>query len=189
MKHESELIDIVRQTPWLMRALRAVRSVSAPEGAIGAGAVRTAVWNHLHGFSGTPALRDVDVAYFDPRDLSKARDDAYLAELQALEPEFPWEITNQAGVHHWLTDAEGRPFAPFRSMEEGIATWPETATSVSVRLNSDDSIRVIAPLGLEDLFDMVVRRNPARASVETFRQRVADKRYSARWPKVRIGSE
>jgi uncharacterized protein len=187
--HEPELIAIVRRTPWLLRALAAVRSVELPEGAIGAGAVRAAVWNHLHGFAETPALRDVDVVYFDPRDLSKARDDAYLAQLQTLAPDFPWEITNQAAVHQWLTDGSGRQLVQFRSLEEGVATWPETATSVAVRLNPDDSIGVIAPLGLEDLFDMVIRRNPARASVETFRKRIAEKRYTERWPKVRIVSE
>jgi uncharacterized protein len=189
VEHEPELSAIIRQTPWLVRALEAVRSLELPEGAIGAGAVRAAVWNHLHGFSEAPALRDVDVVYFDPRDISKARDDAYLAQLQALAPDFPWEITNQAGVHQWLMDAAGKPFTPFRSLEQGVAKWPETATSVAVRLNPDDSIGVIAPLGLEDLFDMVVRRNPARASVETFRKRVAEKRYTERWPKVRIVSE
>jgi uncharacterized protein len=189
VEHEHELIAIVRQTPWLTRALAAVRALGAPEGAIGAGAVRMAVWNHLHGFSETPALRDVDVVYFDPGDLSKEREDAYLAELRALEPDFPWEITNQAAVHQWLTDAAGKPFAPFRSLEQGVATWPETATSVAVRLNADDSIGVVAPLGLEDLFGMVVRRNPARASVETFRQRIGEKRWTERWPKVRIVSE
>jgi uncharacterized protein len=189
VNHEPELIAIVRQTPWLMRVLAAVRSLGLPEGAVGAGAVRTAVWNQLHGFTETPALRDVDVAYFDPRDISKARDDAQLARLQELEPDFPWEITNQAAIHQWLTDASGAPVPPFRSLAEAVASWPETATCVAVRLNTDDSIGVIAPLGLEDLFDMVVRRNPARVGVEAFRKRVAQKRFTERWPKVCVVSE
>jgi hypothetical protein len=45
---------------------------------------------------------------------------------------------------------------------------------------------VIAPHGLDDLFAMVVRRNPARVSVATYRERVAGKRYAQRWPKVRV---
>ena len=186
MEHESELIAIVRETPWLMRALAAVRSLELPEGAIGAGAVRTCVWNHLHGFAGTPALRDVDIAYFDPRDISKAREDAFLAQLQARDPDFPWEVTNQAGIHQYLTDAAGRALPPFRSLEQAVASWPETATCVAVRLNTDDSVGVIAPLGLDDLFEMVIRRNPARVSLETYRKRIADKRWTERWPKVRV---
>jgi hypothetical protein len=48
--------------------------------------------------------------------------------------------------------------------------------------------RVLAPHGLDDLFAMVVRRNPARVSVATYRQRVAQKRYAERWPRVRVVS-
>ena len=62
----------------------------------------------------------------------------------------------------------------------------EYATSVGLRLGDDDSLRVIAPHGLGDLFAMVVRRNPRRVSVETYRQRVAQKRYQERWPKCTV---
>ena len=72
--------------------------------------------------------------------------------------------------------------APLASLHEAVASWPEYATAVGVRLHADERIEVIAPHGLDDLFGMRVRRNPARASVETYRQRVRDKRYAARWP-------
>jgi hypothetical protein len=45
---------------------------------------------------------------------------------------------------------------------------------------------VIAPHGLEDLFNCVVRRNPTRVSLETYRRRVEQKRYAARWPRVTV---
>jgi hypothetical protein len=53
-------------------------------------------------------------------------------------------------------------------------------------LLADGSIDVIAPHGLDDLFAVVVRRNPTRVSVDTYRQRVALKRYAERWPKVTV---
>ena len=71
-------------------------------------------------------------------------------------------------------------------MRDAVLTWPETALTVAVRLRVDDTIEVIAPLGLDDLFSMVVRRNPRRVSVETYRERIAEKRYLQRWPRVRI---
>ncbi|MEO4027717.1 nucleotidyltransferase family protein [Chromobacterium vaccinii] len=52
--------------------------------------------------------------------------------------------------------------------------------------DADDSLRIIAPFGLDDLFGMMVRRNPARASAEIYRRRVADKRYPERWPRVTV---
>jgi hypothetical protein len=80
----------------------------------------------------------------------------------------------------------GHPVAPLRSLTEAVASWPEYATAVGLWLDDEDRIRVIAPHGLADLFAMVVRRNPVRVSVETYRQRVAAKRYAQRWPRVRV---
>jgi hypothetical protein len=51
---------------------------------------------------------------------------------------------------------------------------------------ADIALTVIAPHGLDDLLSIVVRRNPARVSVETYRQRVVHKRYAERWPKVSV---
>jgi hypothetical protein len=95
-------------------------------------------------------------------------------------------VTNQAGVHLWFESYFGHPVEPLTSIEEGVSTWPETATSVAVRLLPDNSIHVIAPLGLKDLFAMIIRRNPRRVSVETYRKRIAEKRYMQRWAQVRI---
>ena len=56
----------------------------------------------------------------------------------------------------------------------------------AVTRDAAGGLHVIAPHGLDDLFAMVVRRNPARVSVETYRQRVREKNYAARWPHVRV---
>ncbi|WP_237711521.1 nucleotidyltransferase family protein [Paracidovorax oryzae] len=42
------------------------------------------------------------------------------------------------------------------------------------------------PHGLEDLFALRVRHNPVRASAATYRQRVEQKRYAQRWPRVEV---
>jgi uncharacterized protein len=186
VQHQDRLVQIIAATPWLMRALWAVRSVAPAAACVGAGAVRSTVWDSLHGYSESSPLADVDVAYFDPRDVSPQSDAAYERRLAEVEPDLQWEVVNQAGVHLWYEKAFEEAVPPLRSLEEGIASWPETATSVAVWLDSDGCIRVVAPLGLEDLFDCVVRRNPARATVGMFRARVEAKRYSERWPQVRV---
>lgn len=180
------LIALVRDTPWLMEALGAVRELGLGSWCIGAGAVRNLVWDHLHGKPVPSRLADVDVAYFDAADLSQAREAALEAHLAARLPGVPWEVTNQAAVHHWFEACFGYPVPPLHSLEEAIASWPEFATSVGVWLRSDDRLEVIAPHGLDDLFAMVVRRNPVRASVEIYRQRVGEKRYAERWPGVQV---
>ncbi|WP_309486125.1 nucleotidyltransferase family protein [Burkholderia sp. MBR-1] len=106
------------------------------------------------------ALSDIDVAYFDSTDLSAERDATFQSLLAHTHPQFPWEVTNQAAVHTWFEATFGHAVPPFRSLEAAVASWPEYATAVGLTLLPDDSIKVTAPYGLDDLFAMVVRRNP-----------------------------
>jgi hypothetical protein len=126
----------------------------------------------------------VDLVYFCAADLSPARDAALQRSLAEQLPELPWEVINQAGVHLWFEAHFGHAVEPLQSLADAIATWPEPATAVGVWLDGDDVLHVIAPHGLGDLLGMRVRRNPARVSVQTYRERCAAKRYEARWPRV-----
>ncbi len=182
--HAARCGAIVRACPWLMEALAAVRSTLPPLAWIGAGAIRSAVWDALHGYPPEPPAADIDVVYFDAGDVDGER--ALEAALRRRAPRFDWEATNQAGVHFWYEQAFGRAVAPLTSLEAGIATWPETATAVAARLASDGSIEFVAPLGLDDLMNMIVRWNPALATREQYLQRVEARQFRRRWPMVRI---
>lgn len=183
---EKELGQIIHSTPWFMRALHAVRSVAPADACIGSGAVRNAVWDALHGYSTPSFLADVDVAYFDPDDLSESTEKCYEKRLKEVRPELAWDVKNQAAVHLWFHKVFDQEVEPLRSLRDAVATWPEIALAVAVCLQPDGTIKITAPFGLEDLFSMVVRRNPRRVSVETYEKRIAEKMYAERWPRVRI---
>lgn len=181
-----KLVEIARGSVWFMDALATVHQLGLRQWCIGAGAVRNLVWDFLHGKLSPSNLSDVDVAYFDPSDVSAARDQALQDQLRMLRPSVPWEVTNQAGVHHWFEGHFGHAVEPLTSLHEAVASWPEFATAVGLSLDHDNALRVIAPHGLEDLFAITIRRNPTRVSIETYRERVAQKRYAERWPLVRV---
>lgn len=183
---EERLRLIARSSPWFMPALRAARELGLSSWCLGAGAVRNLVWDALHGHAIPSSLPDLDLAYFDSADASPERDACLQRRLSTAMPQIPWEVTNQAGVHYWFESYFGNPVEPLASLADAVASWPEFATSVGLCLHADESIEVIAPHGLDDLFNCVVRRNPARVSVETYRQRVAQKNYTARWPRVTV---
>ena len=183
---QTRLVTIARESKWFWPALVAVRSQNLPSWCIGADAVRNLVWDSLHDFPTPSALSDIDVARFDASDLSAESDAEIRRRLSNVHPFAPWEVTNQAAVHTWFEAAFGHPVSPLTSLEEAVASWPEFATSVGLTLRDDDSIDVIAPYGLDDLFAMVVRRNPVRVSVDTYRNRIEQKQYQKRWPYVRI---
>ena len=183
--HE-RLVELARATPWFFGALVAVRELGLSSWCIGAGAVRNLVWDASHNAARPSHLEDIDVAYFDPSNITAERDAQLQSQLAASHPGMPWEVTNQAGVHLWFERLFGHPVEPLSSLEEAVASWPEYATSVGITLDAQHALRVIAPHGLEDLFSIVVRHNPTRTSIDTYRRRVAQKRYAERWPKVRI---
>jgi hypothetical protein len=169
-----------------MTALSAARSLRLDSWCIGAGAVRSLVWDRLHGYETLSSLEDVDVVYFDSDAHGPEQDSQLESRLRSLMPGMQWEVTNQATVHHWFATEYGQVVNPLRSLQEGVSTWPEFATCVGVHLGDDDSIGIVAPHGLEDLFALRVRHNALRASVEVYRHRVESKRFNERWPKLLI---
>jgi hypothetical protein len=185
-KYEEQLCNLITQNERVMTILRTVRRCNPPDWLVGAGLIRNLVWDHLHGYSQPTPPRDIDVAFFDPADLSPERDAAVTAQLTAVLPGVAWEATNQAAVHRWYAEVFGKTVPPLTSSAEAIATWPETATCTAVRLLSDDSLHIVAPFGLEDLFQMILRRNPARVTLEQFRHRLQDKQIQQKWPQVRV---
>jgi uncharacterized protein len=185
-KYTQELIHIIRSNSWFMGVLETVRTCDPPDWLIGAGVIRNIVWDYLHGFQEPTSLADVDVIFFDANDLSPERDRDVQEGLTALQADMAWEATNQAAVHLWYEDVFGFPVPPFHSSEEAVSTWPETATSVAVRLLTNDELYVVAPCGLDDLFGMVLRRNPRRVSREMFRQRLQAKGIKQKWPRVKV---
>lgn len=167
-----------------MQALRAARELGLRDWAIGAGSLRNLVWDALHGHAPDRLPADVDLVFFDPEE---SRSDAELqAQLKLRCPGLPWEVINQARVHEWFEAEFGHAVAPLLSLDDAVASWPEFCTAVAVRLEPDDALTLVSPLGLDDLFACRVRRNPRRVSIETYLQRCQTKRYAERWPQVSV---
>ncbi len=182
---ETKLLAILKEHPLFMSALDAVFDLGIPQWCIGAGVIRNIVFDHLDGATTTP-IRDMDVAYFDMSDLTEHADRRYEAILKQRMPHVPWEVTNQAAVHLWFHKKFGYRVSPVAGIAEAVATWPETCTAVAVTKVVGEDYRVYAPCGLEDLFGMVIRRNPERIDVRTYNARILTKRYDQCWKSVKI---
>jgi hypothetical protein len=185
---ETKLLAILSEHPWFMAAQDAVSDLDLCQWCIGAGVIRNIVFDYIDGRITTP-IRDVDVAYFDVSDLSEDKDREYEKILKNRMPILPWEVTNQAAVHLWFHKKFGYRVSPVSSIEDAVATWPETVTAVAVTKDHNDKYKVYAPFGLEDLFGMVIRRNPARVDLQTYNARILNKQYDQRWKSVRIINE
>lgn len=184
---QKQFKEIIRGNARIMDMLRAVRSVGIPDWYIAAGAVRNLVWDVLSGFDDRAPLRDVDVVFFNPNDLSEEYEEAIRSKLRAAMPDVPWTVVNQARVHLWYKRRFGVDLPrPYVSVEDGIDTWQISATSIGVRLESDDSLTLYAPYGLEDLFNFVVRPNNKNPQHQSGEKLITEKKWRDRWPNIVI---
>ena len=178
---EGLVIEYALQTAWRRDALAAVAELALPDGWLGAGFVRTPVWDRLHGFREATPLNDLDVVYFDPSDRDPARDRALEARLRFLVPRLPWQVRNQARMHRRNGDR------PYTSTADALCHWLETPTAVALRLEHGRPA-LLAPLGLEDLMGLRLRPTPhaRRHRLADYRARVVAKDWCVRWPKIAI---
>lgn len=181
MQGTADIASLIERHPDMMRLLRAVQTLGVPDCWIGAGFVRNAVWDVLHHRAiDCSALSDVDVVYFDRVDASPSRDRAIEAGLAARMPGVTWSVKNQARMH------ERSGVAPYVDMADAVSRWPETATAIAARM-SNGRVELLAPHGVGDLLDMIVRPTPAfRARRAEVVRRVAEKHWRTRWPKLTI---
>jgi uncharacterized protein len=180
---------VIHAEPWFVRVLETVRATQLPDAWVGAGVIRDLVWGAASGGFDPAGVADVDVAFFDPDDLSPERDARAQAELVRRAPDLPWEATNQAAVHTWYAAYfGGGEVAPLHSTAEGVATWPETATAVAVRLADNGRLEICAPYGLDDLLGLVWLPNGRRVSPDVAARRLREKAPTLRWPGVRVVS-
>jgi hypothetical protein len=74
-----------------------------------------------------------------------------------------------------------------KSTADSMTYWLETVTAVGVRLEADDSLTVVAPLGTDDLLGLQCRPTAfGRTDLAAYEARIASKRWREFWPKVKF---
>jgi hypothetical protein len=178
------LETILLSDPLRRQALEVLARCGLPNCWIGAGFVRDAVWDHLHGYPKVAPSGDVDVIWF-PRTQSCEEDDLRVEqELRCEMPGLRWSVKNQARMHLRNSDA------PYASIADAMRHWPETSTAVAVRLKLSAAIEVNAPFGLDDLFALRLRPTPAfqTRKLSVFEDRVSSKHWIERYPRLTFGT-
>lgn len=180
------LAAMVKQSPALMTVLQAVRQQDLPDPLLFSGAIYQTVWNALTGRADSYGIKDYDVGYYDP-DTSFAAEDRVIGQVAAsldLPLRALVEVRNQARVHLWFPDKFGHPYPPLRSTAEALRRFVCPAFAVGVRLESTGSITVMAPFGLDDVFDMRLRVNPVRGVAADWDRIVGS--VTERWPELSV---
>ena len=185
MTQEEQLVQILRASPRVMQVLRLLRDADLPDCRLVAGSIYGTLWNAQMDRPADHGIKDYDICYFDP-DTSWEAEDAVIKAVAAITPPdlLPLiEVRNQARVHLWFSAKFGGDYPPLRNTDEALTRYLCYSDAVAARLESDDSISIAAPFGLDDIFKMVMRANPGRGTTENRAAKVAS--VQARWPQVR----
>ena len=183
---QAELIAIVRSEDWLMDALRKAKVLEVEDDWIVAGAIYNAVWNRLIGRPSLQGIRDIDLFYFDPSDLSYEAEDRVIRQGERVfaDGPVPVEIRNQARVHLWFGRHFGFEIEPIKNCRDSISRFASVAYCVGVRLDEKDDVEVFAPYGLADLFSFRIRPNRFCDNRETHEKKAA--RALSLWPELSV---
>ena len=153
--------------------------LALPNAWLVAGCLFQTIWNLRTSLPPDQGIKDYDLFYFDPTDLSQSSEQEHQARVSALlsDLEVSVEVANQARVHLWYPSHFGRPYPQLVSAEDGIRRFLVLETCVGVRPGACH-----APYGLSGIYDGTLSPNPLTPYPELFANKVAS--YRARWPNL-----
>ncbi|WP_262692996.1 nucleotidyltransferase family protein [Kordiimonas aestuarii] len=176
------LEEIVLADDMIVQFLKTVKNHGPSSAYVAAGSVRNLVWDKRYGRVPDYRAADVDVVYFDTSDRSRESESRYEKALTTIAPGHDWQVRNQARMHVPAGDP------PYKNMADALSHWPETATAVAARLDTQGGLELVTPFGPGDLMGHVLRPTPAimARDVGIFRARVQQKRWLERWPDLEV---
>ena len=181
MKHDysRKITNWLRQDETRFSALECAAGLGLDDWCLAAGFVRNLVWDRMHQKVSSTPLNDIDLIYFDLSDTSEDTERRYEEDLRRML-DIPWSVKNQARMHHRNNDK------PYCSTCDAMSYWVEVETAVGAFLATDGKIEIVAPFGLQPLFNYTITLNEKRKKLDDFERRVNTKAWLEIWPKLKV---
>lgn len=180
MDHTRQLKQLIYSCPELMLRLQYLRDIHT-HAYLSAGVIRNLVWSILHHQDYGFDQIEIDVIFYDLNDQQGLKEQRLTELLKQKFPNNEWDVVNQAYVHLWYKTDDGSSISQYQSLFDALSVWVETATAIAVRLLENDDIEIIAPFGLNDLFELKLRWNKRLVSYSVFLARIQAKQFLTRW--------
>jgi uncharacterized protein len=184
IKNEKDIIQLIKEDEWMMDILRAVKSLNLPDWWVCAGFVRSKIWDVLHGFKQRTPIPDIDVIYFDDTNIDELEEKKLEIRLRNILPNIPWSVKNEARMH------VVNNIPPYSSSVDAISKFPETATSLGVKLDEKNDIILVAPWGIDDVINLEVKPTPyfqaSKERAQIYEERITKKKWKDIWHKVKV---
>ncbi|WP_181958258.1 nucleotidyltransferase family protein [Nonomuraea deserti] len=173
---------VLGTNPVLTAVLHQARTLDLPGWWVAAGAIVQTVWNHVTGRDPGYGIKDYDLIYHDPSDLSWEAENEVIRVGRRVFGDVPVEIRNEARVHMWYEERFGVPCPPYDSTEDAIDSFPATTCALGARITAAGEWQVYAPYGVSDAFGLRLRPNPRLAPRHVYEAKVA--RWTRDWPEL-----
>lgn len=184
-KQEEALKKMLEADRDLYEIIEKVSALNISNLYVGGGCITQTVWNQIFSKPIGYGISDVDIVYFDP-DLSLEKEEKTIQKIKGAIKNKPYsiDVKNEARVHLWYEEKFGFSISPYSSTEEAISTWPSTATSIGVYIDSEENLQIFAPYGLNDLFSGILKPNKVLISKEIYDKKV--EKWVSKWSELRV---
>ncbi len=184
-RSEEVLIKTINKSDMLSNVFERASSLELDNYYIGAGCIVQTIWNELTNRPLNYGIEDIDIVYFNEKDLSIEDEDKIINKGKEIFCDIPFkvDIKNQARVHLWYGERFGFEIKPYQSVEEAISTWPTTATALGLK-REYNNWKVYAPYGLYDLFNLIIRANKRLITEEIYISKA--NKWKSKWPELQV---
>jgi uncharacterized protein len=184
-------VDTALQNPINRKILARLSALALSDCWLVAGCLFQTVWNIQSRRPVADGIKDYDIFYYDPHDLSWDAEDRVIRRIRAAFADLGTDlgiaidVKNQARVHLWYAQHFGAPCPPLTSAQDGIDRFLVAGTCVGLALRPDTTLELYAPFGLDDCRAGFLRPNPLNADpLVKFHAKAAS--YRNRWPHLSI---
>jgi hypothetical protein len=167
--------------------LERLPTLGLPDAWLVAGCLFQTIWNVRSGQPPEAQIKDYDLFYFDPSDLSEAAEARANEQVSACfsAQDITVEAKNQARVHTWYQEYFGFPYPALRSSMDGIDRFLVSCTCVGLKAKAS-GLELYAPNGLAALYQGALSPNPLCPHLPLFEKKA--RAYKERWSWLEIVS-
>jgi hypothetical protein len=184
LKNKDDVIKLIKSDEKMMEIIEVASTMNLPDWWICAGFVRSKIWDTLHGFNDRTDIPDVDVIYFDNKNMDENFEKEIENKLKSIMPHIPWSVKNEARMHVINN------LSPYTSSEDAISKFPETATALGVKIDKDHNLVLTSPCGIEDVIHLELKPTPyfieTKELASIYEERIIKKNWKAIWHKIKV---
>ena len=175
------MLDNLKNSKLINEILNSIELIEFEDLFLTGGTLRNIVWNKLHSYNENSYLKDCDIIFYNPLDLTIGYEKKIEHILFKIQPNIKWSVKNQARMHL----RNGHP--PYNDIVNALKAFPETCSAIAI----GRSFEILAPFGFIDLINF--RVNPTNFCLENephiFINRTKEKGWNEKWPNLIINEK